>query len=136
MHLHPRDVGGAILSLDIARPAESWRWAGPTWRTAVRTDVSAALAGVEIQADDPAAMAARWGAVIGRAPTATAGAVEIALDDGAIRFAPARDGRGEGVAALDVRMNDRVHALATARARGLAVDGDEVAVGGVRLRLH
>ena len=28
-HLHPRDVGGAILSLDAAEPPDSWRWAGP-----------------------------------------------------------------------------------------------------------
>ncbi len=137
VHLHPRDVGGAILSLDVARPPESWRWAGPTWRTAVRTGVSAALAGVEIHADDPVAMAARWGAVIGRKPaTGAGGAPEIALDDSVIRFAPVRDGRGEGVAALEVRMNDRSRALATARARGLEVDGDEIAVGGVRLRLR
>ena len=129
VHLHPRDVGGA-------RPPESWRWAGPTWRAAVRTDVSAGLAGVEIEAREPVVMAARWGAVIGRAPTAAVGrAPEIALDDGVIRFVPVRD-RGEGVAALEVRMNDRVRALATARARGLEVDGDQIAVGGVRLRLR
>jgi len=136
VHLHPRDVGGAILSLDVARPPESWRWAGPTWRAAVRTDVSAGLAGVEIEAREPVVMAARWGAVIGRAPTAAVGrAPEIALDDGVIRFVPVRE-RGEGVAALEVRMNDRVRALATARARGLEVDGDQIAVGGVRLRLR
>ncbi len=33
-HLHPKDVGGAILSVDWASPAESWRWAGPEWRAA------------------------------------------------------------------------------------------------------
>jgi len=137
VHLHPRDVGGAILSLDVARPPESWRWAGPTWHAAVRSDVSAALAGVDIEGDDPAAMAARWSAVIGRkATTGAGGALELALDDGMIRFAPTRDGRGEGVSALEVRMNDRSRALATARARGLPVDGDDIAVGGVRLRLR
>jgi hypothetical protein len=30
-HLHPKDVPGAIVSLDWAAPAESWRWAGPSW---------------------------------------------------------------------------------------------------------
>jgi hypothetical protein len=29
-HLHPRDVPGAIVSLDWAAPEESWRWAGPS----------------------------------------------------------------------------------------------------------
>src|SRR5437660_1782400 len=31
-HLHPKDTGGALLSLDDANPAESWHWAGPEWR--------------------------------------------------------------------------------------------------------
>src|SRR5207302_1544425 len=28
-HLHPRDLGGAIVSLDQPVPPESWRWGGP-----------------------------------------------------------------------------------------------------------
>src|SRR3989442_5700509 len=31
-HLHPRDLGGAIVSLDQPVPPESWRWGGPEWR--------------------------------------------------------------------------------------------------------
>ena len=34
-HLHPKDVPGAIVSLDWADPPESWRWAGPAWTRAV-----------------------------------------------------------------------------------------------------
>ncbi len=30
IHLHPRDVGAAIVSFDQMRPPESWRWAGPS----------------------------------------------------------------------------------------------------------
>ena len=30
-HLHPKDVPGAIVSLDWAEPVDSWRWAGPSW---------------------------------------------------------------------------------------------------------
>ena len=32
IHLHPKDVGGAILSLDQAQPKESWLWAGHDWQ--------------------------------------------------------------------------------------------------------
>ena len=28
IHLHPKDVGGTILSLNEAHPPESWLWAG------------------------------------------------------------------------------------------------------------
>src|SRR5688572_32086468 len=31
VHLHPADIGAAIVSLDRPVPPESWRWAGP-WR--------------------------------------------------------------------------------------------------------
>ena len=30
-HLHPKDIPGAIVSLDWASPTSSWRWAGPAW---------------------------------------------------------------------------------------------------------
>jgi Glyoxalase-like domain len=58
-HLHPRDVGGAILSIDEATPPESWRWAATEWRDHVRTGVVDAVIGVTIGAADPPAMAAR-----------------------------------------------------------------------------
>ena len=32
VHLHPRDVGGAIVSLDESKNPDDWRWAGPGWR--------------------------------------------------------------------------------------------------------
>src|SRR2546426_6988186 len=32
VHLHPRDIGGAIVSLDQPVPPESWRWGGSEWR--------------------------------------------------------------------------------------------------------
>jgi len=28
-HFHPRDLGGALLSVDTPRPPAAWRWAGP-----------------------------------------------------------------------------------------------------------
>jgi catechol 2,3-dioxygenase-like lactoylglutathione lyase family enzyme len=137
MHLHPRDVGGAILSLDVARPPESWHWAGPTWRDHVRSEVSNTIEGVELQADDPAAMAARWSAILARPSRQTGdGTYEIALERSVIRVARARDGRGDGIGGLEVRMNDRARALEAARARGLAVTADTVVLGGIRLRLR
>src|SRR5947209_17732835 len=29
LHLHPKDVPGAIVALDVTRPVGSWRWGGP-----------------------------------------------------------------------------------------------------------
>ena len=30
-HLHPADIGGAIVSISEPRPETSWRWGGPGW---------------------------------------------------------------------------------------------------------
>ena len=104
IHLHPRDVGGAIVSLDEARPPESWHWAGPEWRAHVRTGVVTRIVGAEMQADDPSAMATRWGEVLGCAvETRADGTRRIALDDGELRFVRATDGRGDGLGGIDLR---------------------------------
>lgn len=104
IHLHPRDVGGAIVSIDEARPPESWRWAGPNWEQKRRTDSVTAIVGAELQAEDPQAMATRWSQVLARPLDATAdGVARIVLDEGELRFVPATDGRGDGLAGIDVR---------------------------------
>ncbi len=100
LHLHPRDVGGAILSVDETETWGEWPWAGPDWRDHVETGVVSDIVGVDIQADDPAAMAARWGEVLDRPVT---DATSIELDEGRLDFVPASDGRGEGVSGLHLR---------------------------------
>lgn len=52
VHLHPRDVGGAIVSLDAMDPPDAWRWAGPDWRSHVRTRVVRGLTGARLAAQD------------------------------------------------------------------------------------
>jgi len=136
IHLHPRDVGAAIVSLDAMRPPESWRWAGPEWKKHVRADVTRALVGAELQATDPAALAARWGQVFARSPKPRGdGSVELALDFGTLRFVPARDGRGDGVSGIDVSVVDKPAVLARAKARGVPASGDTVEICGTRIRL-
>ena len=59
-HLHPADIGGAIVSLDEPQPPGSWHWAGPGWRAHSDNAVVAAIAGYTIAVDDPATVTARW----------------------------------------------------------------------------
>ena len=99
LHLHPRDVGGAILSVDEPDDWTAWPWAGPNWRDNRQTDMVSGIVAVEIQAGDPAAMAGRWGEVLGR----RTGGTVVALAGGEIRFVPVLDGRGEGVAGVELR---------------------------------
>jgi len=131
LHLHPRDVGGAILSIDWAEPPESWRWAGPEWREHVHEDVTTRLESVTIQSPDPAAMAARWAEVLARPSRAAAdGGYEIPLDAGCVRFVAQKDGRGEGVSAVGVAVADPEAFRSRAEARGaLQPDGSALLCG-------
>src|SRR5205823_9065407 len=111
VHLHPRDIGGAIVSLDQPRPPASWRWGGPGWESRARTDVVRGIASVTLAAAHPDQLAARWGAVLGvPAPRGR----EIGLDPGAIRFV-GTDGHAEGIVAVGLAATDSRRALATAR---------------------
>jgi len=105
-HLHPRDLGGAIVSIDQPVPNGSWRWGGP-WTAHVDNDVVTAIAGVTIGAADPAAMRARWA---------------DARVDHAVRFVAAGD-RGEGLDGVDLVAADRSRA------------GETAIVGGVEFHL-
>ena len=106
IHLHPKDVGGAILSLDQAEPQESWLWAGHDWQYHSLGGVVTDMVAVEIQADDPDAMAERWAKAVGRPVSQGV----MSLDDAEIRFVRAKDGRGDGLAAADLRAKDRAQA--------------------------
>jgi hypothetical protein len=134
-HIHPKDIGGAILSLDRMIPAERWQWGGPHWQSHVCTDTAVKLAGAELQAKDPATMAARWAQVLGRAAAEDAGLWRIRLDDGEIRFTVESDGRGEGLGAFDVVVRDDAAVRANAAARGLLHPDGTVILAGTRVRL-
>jgi catechol 2,3-dioxygenase-like lactoylglutathione lyase family enzyme len=64
-HLHPKDVPGAIVSLDWADPPESWHWAGPAWRGGAPPEAAGGIVGLTVAAADPEALAARWASVLG-----------------------------------------------------------------------
>jgi len=56
-HLHPADIGGAIVSLSEPLPAESWRWGGAGWD---ERSVPGSLVGITVGVADPAATGNRW----------------------------------------------------------------------------
>lgn len=134
-HLHPRDLGAAIVSIDAMDPPEHWEWGGPAWREQVRTEVSTGIVGAELQGDDPEGMARRWASVLGGEPEKADGGWRLAVEDGELRFVTPRDDRGEGLSAFDVAVRDPkdVRRRATEQA---AVDGEgNVVLCGTRVRL-
>ncbi len=99
-HLHPRDVPGAIVSLDWAFPEQSWRWAGPAWTGRVPDHAPGGVTGLTIEVSDPAAAARRWAAVLGISAAGTV--VELPDRGQRLRFVPARGDRGEGITEVTV----------------------------------
>jgi Glyoxalase-like domain len=101
-HLHPRDLGGALLSLDTAVPPSAWRWAGPDWESRRRTEIAGAIVGVEMQCAERDAVASRWAALLGRPlQDGPDGSRRIALDQGELRFVTGPPG-ADGVTVVDV----------------------------------
>jgi hypothetical protein len=116
-HLHPKDIGGAIVSIDEAMPWGSWRWAGPSWQDHVRTETVTAVTSVMVGAADPAAMAARWAEVL---DLTLADDRTVATDDASIRFAPAGP-RGEGLDEITFAAADPGRAGASVELCGVRV---------------
>src|SRR5215475_6738598 len=102
-HLHPKDVPGAIVSLDWADPPESWRWAGPEWTGRAPAHLQGGLRGLTIEVTDPAGAAARWAEVLGLTVTHDQDAAVIELTHARqdLRFVPAT---GQGEAITEVRL--------------------------------
>ena len=134
-HLHPADVGAAILSIDQPEPAPSWRWGGPKWKDAVRTDVTRAVTGVEFASDDPERLAAQWGRVLARPVERTGDALVIALDRSRLKFGRGAEKGPDRVVTYDVA-GDAKRVLATAKERGLPTTGDCVTIAGTGFRVE
>ena len=140
MQLHPRDTGGAFFEIDCQQGGEPedgpWHPAGPNWKPFVRSGIVSAIRAAELQGPDPERLARRW-SEIAEIPLERdgQGAAVMPFDNAALRFVEAADGRGEGLAGLDLKGEDADAAFANARAAGLPVEDGAIALGGMRFRL-
>jgi hypothetical protein len=100
VHVHPSDIGGAIVSLSQPSPPESWRWGGSEWETRSAPPV---ITGATLEVPDPGSTAERWRRVLDEAPEwlgirltgGDRGLTEIVIDGldaeftlAGVRFAP------------------------------------------------
>lgn len=135
LHLHPRDVGGAIVSIDAMQPPESWRWGGPGWRERCRAEVATGLVGVVLEAPDPEKLALRWGEVLAVRPDRDAqGGYTLPLERGTrVRVVPAEAGAEAALAAVEIAVRDRARFAAEAAAAGVADLDGTVRIAGTRI---
>ncbi|HUC58127.1 MAG TPA: hypothetical protein VMA95_12050 [Streptosporangiaceae bacterium] len=128
-HLHPKDVPGAIVSLDWAEPPESWHWAGPDWTGHAPPHPPGGLSGLTIEVAHPVRVAARWAEVLGLAVTSDGGAPVVRMKEAGqqIRFLPVAPGRGEGI--TEVRLTTE-REVPPARIAGVRFVSKALAPGG------
>jgi len=142
LHLHPRDTGGCLLSVDRHSPdganmRGSYKWAGPDWRAYDRSSTISAIIGAGIQSADPETLAARWSELLER-PVVKASegdALEIRLDQAFVRFGHLHDDRGDGLRAVHLKCKDKAAILSAADRAGADRGEDYVDLVGVRFVL-
>ena len=136
MHLHPKDVGGAIVSVDEARPAVSWRWGGPNVQQQAGARSGGRVCGIALRAREPLALAQRWAQVLGRPEPARHGpGWRVMLTDGFADFRPSTNGI-DGVAGFTLEAPNPEVTLGRARAAGLQVAGPIVTLLGCELTIE
>ncbi|WP_300376338.1 VOC family protein [Henriciella sp.] len=130
-HIHPSDVGAAIVSLDEAHPWDSWRWAGPKWE---KETIEGELSGAILESPDANSLASRWAAALGVPASTQPDATKIGLmDDQTLVFQTGSQTRLE---AFCISTRNAMDALERADRMNLQSNGDGVRIGGVRLVLN
>jgi Glyoxalase-like domain len=142
VQLHPKDTGGSFFEIDEqqgpgAHDADGpWEPAGRDWKRHQRLDTVDGIVAAELQADDPDALAGRWGEIAEIPVTRDRhGHPILGLQNAELRFVPCIDGRPEGLGGLDLHAVDGARVLAAADARGVPRTGDTIELVGMRIRL-
>jgi hypothetical protein len=142
MQMHPKDTGGSFFEIDqqlgdgAHDPDGPWEPAGPDWQQGRQLDRVSGIAAAEIQADDPARVAACWSEIAEIPLTTTAdGHPALVLDNATVRFVPCTDGRPEGLGGIDVLATNAAAIMATARDQGLATGERQIYLCGMRINL-
>ena len=138
--LHPRDMQAAFLELEWNPQADfSGYWnpvGGLGWEDKVRQSTTVDFIGVELQGEDPHALAEHWASVTDLPIEADLAAPSIRFNNATLRFVEATDGRGAGLGGLDISVSDRQAILSEAQRRNCYVSDDQVNICGTRWYLH
>lgn len=133
MHLHPKDVGGTLLSIDYMPRWSDWEWGGPDCQKSATHGET--ITGVGINALDPQAMAARWREILGRPIEHCDRASRISLDEGELRFAPQAGGGSEGFHAFDLQSARAAQLRQNAARHGCLTAEGNIELSGMTIRL-
>ena len=139
MQLHPRDLEAAFFEIDWDVDADfNGRWepaGGNGWVAHVGRGRVQTITGIELQCDDPSALAAKWAHIADVHVRLENGYPVVALNNAKLRFVPITDGRGAGLGGVDLEVSDREAILDSAKMHNAYVNDDQVIVCGTRFYL-
>ena len=130
IHLHPKDVPGAIPSLDEMSPPESWLWAGDGWEQRAGRYVRGILA-VEIRSLDAEATGQCWAEAYGIELMPAGNGWRLEMGGTEMRFTHDAEAAEPALMSIDVDAVDLNAICAAADDMGLERDGRVVTVCGV-----
>jgi hypothetical protein len=135
-HVHPKDIGAAIVSFDEMIPPEAWTWGGPVWQKQTARNVGNITA-CDLQSADPEALADRWSSMFSRSLITNNEKITMKLDDDSqINFLKAEDDRGDGVCGLEFAVLDADLIRQAAGLLHLTWHDNEVMLCGTRFRFR
>ena len=130
IHLHPKDVPGAIPSIDEMTPPESWLWAGEGWEQRAGRHVGRILA-AEIRSLAPHETGLRWAEAYGLELLSSGDDWRIEMGGTEIRFTYDAECLEPALMAIDFGAIDLPAVCTTADELGLERDDCVITVCGV-----
>ena len=107
-HLHPRDTGGTLVSLDQPDIAGEWAWGGPDWKSHRPSSVVSSIDSFTVSVPDPDFTGSHW--------------TQLCINE-AVRFIPCGD-QPEGLTEVTMKCIDSSR------------DGETISVCGVTITLR
>ncbi|MDC3090483.1 hypothetical protein OA340_01115 [Paracoccaceae bacterium] len=128
LHLHPKQVGGAILSIDNMNPSSSWLWAGPEWEKDISQSLVSHLCGVNISSPYPNNLLFNWEKALGK--KRSKGRNSIDLDGSNINFVMNTQSQSEHISAFQIHTVNKSYLEKRAASRGVLINNN-IHLGGV-----
>lgn len=130
-HIHPKDIGGVIVSFDEMRPSDEWVWAGADWRSRAARDVQK-IQGMRLSSPRVVELASRWSEVTQH---------DVSRDDRGLRIEYADntyvefvEGEVEACPVFVIECRDKQIVRDRAEALGM-LESDHIVVGNLSFEL-